>query len=84
MSSPLAQGRIVWVTVPDPRGGNPKARPGVIVTPTAQISTTGTVTVAAITTLIGQTPFAETVEVPSDPAGHPQTRLKKPSEVVCT
>src|SRR4051794_13099996 len=84
MSSPLAQGRIVWVTVPDPRGGNPKARPGVIVTPTAQISPGGTVVVAAVTTLLGQAPFAETVELPSDPAGHPQTRLKRPSEVVCT
>ena len=31
MSAPPAQGSIVWVTVPDPRGGNEKKRPAVIV-----------------------------------------------------
>jgi mRNA-degrading endonuclease toxin of MazEF toxin-antitoxin module len=84
MPSPLSQGQIVWVTVPDPRGGNPKSRPAVIVTAAADIGTTGEVQVAAVTTMIGQAPFAETVELPSDAAGHPQTKLKKPCEVVCS
>lgn len=84
MASPLSQGRIVWATIPDPRGGNPKTRPAVVLTATADIAPTGDVQVAAITTMIGQSPFSETVPLPSEPAGHPQTRLKKPSEVVCT
>jgi mRNA-degrading endonuclease toxin of MazEF toxin-antitoxin module len=84
MSSPLSQGRIVWATVPDPRGGNEKARPAVILTPTADINSAGDVQVAAITTLVGQAPFSETVELPSDPTGHPVTNLKKPCEVVCS
>jgi mRNA-degrading endonuclease toxin of MazEF toxin-antitoxin module len=84
MSSPLRQGAIVWVTIPDPRGGNAKARPAVVLTATADIDSAGEVQVAAITTLIGQAPFAETVELPSTTAGHPQTKLKKPCEVVCS
>jgi mRNA-degrading endonuclease toxin of MazEF toxin-antitoxin module len=81
---PLAQGRIVWATIPDPRGGNEKTRPAVTLTATADIDPAGEVQVAAITTFIGQAPFAETVELPSDPAGHPETKLKKPCEVVCS
>ena len=77
MSSPYSQGRIVWATVPDPRGSNPKSRPVVILTATADIDPTGEVQAAAITTMIGQAPFSETVELPSAAAGHPQTKLKK-------
>ncbi len=84
MSSPLSQGRIVWATVPDPRGGNAKKRPAVVVTAPADIDPAGEVQVAAVTTLTGQAPFAETVELPWSAAGHPQTKLKKPCEVVCS
>ena len=84
MSSPLRQGAIVWVTIPDPRGGNPKARPAVILTATAEIDPGGDVQVAAVTTLIGQASFSETVELPAESTGHPQTKLKKPCEVVCS
>jgi len=66
------------------RGGNDKARPVVILTATNDVLPGGEVQVAAITTLIGQAPFSETVELPSSPAGHPQTKLKKPCEVVCS
>lgn len=77
---PLSQGRIVWVTILDSHGGNAKSRPAVILTATGDIDATGDVQVAAITTLIGQAPFSETVELPSAAAGHPQTKLKKPCE----
>jgi hypothetical protein len=33
MSSP-SHGRVVWVTIPDPQGRNPKRRPAIILTPT--------------------------------------------------
>jgi mRNA-degrading endonuclease toxin of MazEF toxin-antitoxin module len=78
--SPPAPGRIVWFTVADPRGGNPKRRPGVVVSAPAG----GSVLVAAVTTDIGRARSSETVELPSDPSGHPVTKLKRPSEVVCT
>src|SRR5437660_2650589 len=84
MASPLTQGSIVWVTVHDPRGGNEKKRPAVIVSATIPTDPAGTVQVAAITTLLGQARFEETVELPSLPTGHPDTKLKKPSEVVCS
>lgn len=81
----LSQGRIVWATLPDSRGGNPKTRPAVILTRTADIDPTGDVQLAAVTTLVGQAPFAETVELPFVAGtGHPETKLKKPCEVVCS
>jgi len=80
----LTQGRIVWATIPDPRGGNEKTRPAVIVTPTSNIDPGGQVEIAAITTLIGEAPFSETVELPFLPTGHSDTKLKKPCEVVCS
>ncbi|VTT96420.1 ---NA--- : : PemK [Gemmataceae bacterium] len=81
----LSQGRIVWATLLDSRGANPKARPAVIVTPTADIDPAGEVQIAAVTTLVGQAPFAETVELPFVAGtGHPETKLKKPCEVVCS
>jgi mRNA-degrading endonuclease toxin of MazEF toxin-antitoxin module len=84
MPSPHGQGRIVWVTVADTQGENQKTRPAVILTATADINPDGEILVAAITTDIGRTRSSETVELPSDPAGHPTTRLKKPCEVVCS
>jgi mRNA-degrading endonuclease toxin of MazEF toxin-antitoxin module len=84
MSSFLVQGRIIWATLPDPRGGNEKARPAVIVTSTNNVLPGGQVEVAAITTLIGHAPFSETVELPFSTTGHPDTKLKKPCEAVCS
>lgn len=81
---PLAQGGIVWVTIPDSQGGNPKKRPAVIVSATADIGSGGFVRVAAITTDVGRTRSSDTVAVPTLPAGHPETKLKKPCEVVCS
>lgn len=80
----LSQGRIVWATITDSHGGNPKLRPVVIVTATADITSAGDVLVAAITTLTGQAPFAETVELPFLATGHPDTKLKRACEVVCS
>jgi hypothetical protein len=60
MSSFLTQGGIVWATIPDPRGGNEKSRPAVIVTATNKIDPAGKIEIAAVTTLTAQAPFAET------------------------
>jgi len=73
----LAQGRIVWVTVPDSRGGNTKTRPAVVLTSDSELGTATELQVTAVTTLMGEAPFAHTVELPSDPNGHPQTKLRK-------
>jgi mRNA-degrading endonuclease toxin of MazEF toxin-antitoxin module len=82
--SSLTQGRIVWATVPDSRGENAKKRPAVVLTPTREIIAGGDVQLAAITTLIGQAPFSETVELPWSPSGHSETKLKRQCEVVCS
>ena len=81
MPATFAQGSIVWVEIADSHGGNIKGRPAIVV---SSEDGDGFIRVAAITTLIGQAPFAETVELPHDATGHPVTRLKRPSEVVCS
>lgn len=80
MSIPM-KGRIVWATGPDPRGENVKRRPWVAA---SDVLPDGTVLLVAVTTQLGMARSSVTVELPSDPAGHPVTKLARPSEVVCT
>lgn len=84
MPPSIVQGSIVWATIADSHGGNPKSRPTVVLTPNSRIDPQGEVELAAITSLVGSARFEETVELPSHPDGHALTGLKKPSEVVCT
>ena len=84
MPATFSQGSIVWVAVPDSHGGNVKARPAVVISGDDEIAADGHIRVAAITTLLGRAPFSETVELPHEVDGHSVTRLKQPSEVVCS
>ena len=83
MKSDLTPGRIVWVAMPDSQGGNPKARPAVVVSEEHEHAD-GFVRLAALTTLTGRARFVETVLVPADPAMRRLTKLKRECEVVCT
>ena len=84
MSSPLQQGRIVWVELLDPQGRNPKRRPAVVLTPTAEIRTDGDVVVAALSSQIDQSPPDVSVPVPWHRDGHPRTKLNRRNVVVCS
>ena len=84
MSSPLSQGRIVWVELLDPQGRNPKRRPAVVLTPTAEIRPDGDVVVAALSSQTDQSSPAVSVEVPWHRDGHPRTKLNRQNVVVCT
>jgi mRNA-degrading endonuclease toxin of MazEF toxin-antitoxin module len=83
VSSPLQQGRIVWAELLDPQGRNPKRRPAVVVTPTAEIRSDGDVVVAALSSQTDQSPPAVSVPVPWHRDGHPRTKLNR-NVVVCT
>ena len=76
----LFPSQIIWVTILDPLGRNPKSRPAVIHT----ISTDGMATVVAITSQTGAAPPDVSVAIPWHRNGHPRTKLKKPSVAVCT
>jgi mRNA-degrading endonuclease toxin of MazEF toxin-antitoxin module len=79
----LQQGRIVWVTVCDPNGKNPKERPAVIITATAEIKPGQPIVAVAITgTLENPLPPAY-VELPWHRSGHPRTGLKKRCAAQC-
>lgn len=83
MSSPLHQGRIVWVELLDPQGRNPKRRPAVILTPTREIRADGEIVVASISSQVDQSPPDVSVELPWHRDGHPRTKLDRRNVVVC-
>jgi mRNA-degrading endonuclease toxin of MazEF toxin-antitoxin module len=79
----LCQGRIVWVTLSDQSGRNPKHRPAIIVTPTADIDPAGKVVVVAATSTFTKPLPVNLVPLPWQNGGHPVTRLYKPCVAVC-
>ena len=84
MTTPLQQGRIVWVELLDPQGRNPKVRPAVILTATHEIRADGEVVVAAVTTQLDMAPADVCVELPWQRGGHPRTKLNSRNVTVCT
>lgn len=84
MASPLQQGRIVYAELLDPQGRNPKRRPAVVLTPTAEIQSDGEVVVAAISKQVDQAPPEVSVEIPWQHDGHPRTKLNRRGVAVCS
>ena len=80
----LEQGRIVRVETVDPEGRNPKKRPVVIVTPTEEIKSDGTLVCVAITAEIPDVPSADHVVLPYHRNRHPRTGLKKRCAAMCS
>jgi mRNA-degrading endonuclease toxin of MazEF toxin-antitoxin module len=77
-----AQGDIVWATIRDPRGKNPKQRRAVVITATEDI--TDEVDLAAISTKFDPNHVPpHWIEIPWHPNGHPRTSLNRPSVVKC-
>ncbi len=82
--SDLRRGRIVRVEVPDPQNRNPKCRPAIILTPTAEIRPGGDLVLVAITGSVNAAPADVQVALPWHRQGRTATRLNKPSVAVCT
>ncbi len=79
----LHQGRIVWVTVRDPNGQNPKERPAVIVTATAEILPDRPIVAVAITGTLKNPLPPECVVLPWHRDKHPRTGLNKRCAAQC-
>lgn len=79
----IQQGTIVWVAVSDQANRNPKCRPAVIVTPTAEIVPTETVVAVAITGTFSNPLPANRIPLPWQNGGHPVTRLYKQCVAAC-
>ncbi|MBI1903138.1 MAG: type II toxin-antitoxin system PemK/MazF family toxin [Planctomycetia bacterium] len=79
----LQQGSIVWVTVIDQAGRNPKCRPAVVLTPTNEIEPGESVLVAAATSTFPSPLPTNHVELPWHRSGHPVTGLNRRCAVVC-
>lgn len=77
-------GRIVWVTITDPQGRNPKCRPAVIGTPTDEITADGEGWVVAISTKFEEASPEVQVELQWDPRGNCRTQLRERSWAVTT
>jgi mRNA-degrading endonuclease toxin of MazEF toxin-antitoxin module len=79
----LQQGSIVWLTVADQAGRNPKRRPAVVVTPNEKIADDGTIQfVAAVGTFSKPLP-ANRIPLPWKRERHPVTGLYKECVAVC-
>jgi hypothetical protein len=80
----LQQGAIVWATVKDTRGGNPKKRPVIVLTSNHEIRS-GDVFVGIVCSnsaaLVVPLPDS-CVRIPFDPAGKCRTLLRKPTVAV--
>lgn len=83
MSSPR-HGRVVWVTIADPQGRNPKRRPAVILTPTDDIAEGGEIDVVGITTSFELAPAEVQTELQFDPRGSCRSGLRERSWAVAT
>jgi hypothetical protein len=83
MPDALCLGRIVWAEISDSRG-NRKLRPAVIVTPTKDLKTGGTIDILAVTTQVPDPPQNEFVVLPWHPQGHVRTKLRRKCAVVTT
>ena len=79
----LQQGSIVWVSVSDPNGVNPKERPAVVVTPTEEIVSGEAIVLVAVTSTFTRPLPANRIELPWHTAGHPVTGLKRRCVAVC-
>ncbi len=78
----MRRGSIVYVELLDPQGRNPKVRPAVVLTPTADIRPDGVVEVAAVTGQTDQSPADECVPLQWEREGKASTGLRKPSVAV--
>lgn len=79
----LQQGSVVWLTVVDPAGRNPKLRPAVVLTRTSEIVEGGQVVVACATTRIDHPLPENHIKLPWNANGSAKTGLRKPCVVVC-
>lgn len=79
----IQQGSIVWVKVKDQAGRNPKCRPAVVVTPSAEIVPGETIVVVAATSSFSRPLPQNQVALPWQHGKHPQTGLYKECIAVC-
>jgi hypothetical protein len=85
VTTPLVQGRIIIAPIVDPQGRNPKNRPAVVITPTADILPGGAVQVVAVSSQTDRAANAVCVPLPwQRPNGHPRTRLNEQCAAICT
>ena len=83
MSTPCF-GRVVWATILDSQGRNPKRRPLIILTPTESITADATVFVVGVSTKFDRdAPEAQT-ELPFDPRGASRSGLRERCWAVST
>jgi mRNA-degrading endonuclease toxin of MazEF toxin-antitoxin module len=79
----LQQGSVLWVTVADQAGRNPKSRPAIVVTPTSEIKSGDKIVVVAATSTFSRPLPGNRIELPWSPGGHASTGLYKRCVAVC-
>ena len=80
----LQQGSVIRALVPDPQGQNPKWRPLVVLTPTAEIENADTIVAVAITGAYSDPLASDEVPLPYHPQGKARSGLRKPRVAKCS
>ncbi len=80
----LVPGRIVWVELTDPRGGNPKCRPAVVLTDAADVPPGEPLIGVAVTTHLPTPLPSDYVQLPWHRNRHPVTSLYAPCAAKCS
>ena len=80
----VQQGSVIRAWVTDPRDGNPKPRPLVVVSTTSEISRTATFIAVAITGEFSEPLQADEVLLPWHPQGRCKSGLTKPCVAKCS
>lgn len=80
----LRQGSVIQAKVHDPQGGNPKLRPLVVVTPTAEIVASAPLVAVAVTGTFSAPLAGDEVALPFHPGGLAKSGLRKPCVAKCS
>jgi mRNA-degrading endonuclease toxin of MazEF toxin-antitoxin module len=80
----LRQGSVVRALVNDPRGGNPKLRPLVVLSPTRDIADNRPLVAVAITSQFSDPLAADEVALPYHPGGRSGSGLTRPCVAKCS
>ena len=79
----LSYGSIIWKSLNDEFGGNPKCRPIIVITPTNEIHEDGTVVVVVCTTSVLIAIDGVHVPIPWNRFKQVRTGLRKPAWAKC-
>ena len=79
----IIRGSIVWASVVDPNGRNPKERPAIVISSDKHILSSDELVAVAVSSRVQLADGAQNVRIPWHRGRHPVTGLDRPCVAVC-